>query len=45
VEVCVEDAALAVLEDGSVPPPGTPEDDLLYPVCFRDASEIRTVTR
>ncbi len=44
-EVCVEDRGLAVLEDGSVPPPGTPEDNLLYPVCFRDSTEIRRAAR
>ena len=40
--VCVHDPALAVMEDGRVPPPGTPEQDLLYPVCYRDSSEIRS---
>jgi hypothetical protein len=32
---------LATLEDGSPAPEGTAEDDLWFPVCFRDASEIR----
>jgi hypothetical protein len=32
---------LAALEDGSQPPDGTPNDDLIYPAVFRDASELR----
>ena len=42
--VCVEDRALATLEDGSPGPAGTADGELLYPCCFRDASEIRRVT-
>jgi hypothetical protein len=39
--VCVEARALATLEDGQAAPPGTAEELLYYPCCFRDASEIR----
>ena len=44
--VCVEDRALATLDDGSPVPPGMIQADgeLLYPCCFRDASEIRRAT-
>jgi hypothetical protein len=41
--VCVEVRELAQLEDGSAAPEGTPDEDLFYPVCFRDASELRSV--
>jgi hypothetical protein len=41
-QVCVQDYSLALTEDGQVPLPGTPEEDLLFPCCFRDSSEIRT---
>ena len=34
---------LATLEDGSPAPEGTDEDDLLYPLAFRDYSEIRLI--
>ena len=36
--------ALAVLDDGRPAPDGTADQDLYYPCCFRDASEIRRVT-
>ena len=39
-EICVQEPALAVMDDGSVPPPGTPDDECNFPVCFRDSSEI-----
>lgn len=39
--VCVEVRDLASLEDGRPVPPGTAEEDLFYPCCFRDAAEIR----
>ena len=42
--VCVEACELAVLDDGSPAPAGTAGGELLYPRCFRDASEIRRVT-
>ena len=35
---------LAVLDDGSPAPAGTADGDLLYPCCFRDASELRRAT-
>jgi len=38
-QVCVQDYALALPEDGQVPPPGIPEHDLLFPCCFRDSSK------
>jgi len=40
-EVCVEAREVAVLEDGSPAPDGTPDDDMYHPLCFRDASELR----
>ena len=42
--VCVEARELATLGDGSPAPAGTADGELLYPCCFRDASEIRRVT-
>jgi hypothetical protein len=42
-QVCVEDRRVAVRKDGSRPSPRT--RDLYYPLCFRDASELRAVTR
>ena len=39
--VTIEDRRLAQLEDGSPAQDGTPDADLLFPQCFRDASEIR----
>ena len=39
--VQVDARELATLEDGSQPPPGTPDDALWFPVCFRAASELR----
>jgi hypothetical protein len=42
--VCVEDRALATLDDGGPAPVGTADEDLSFPCCFRDASEIRRVT-
>jgi hypothetical protein len=41
--VTIEDRRLAELEDGSPAPDGTPGEDLLFPQCFRDSSEIRTM--
>ena len=37
-QVCVE---VAQLEDGTPAPAGTPDDDLWFPACYRDASEIK----
>lgn len=39
--VTVEDRRLTELDDGSPAPDGTPDEDLLFHRCFRDASEIR----
>jgi hypothetical protein len=39
--ITIEDQRLAVLEDGTPAPEGTPDDDLLFPQCYRDSSEIR----
>jgi hypothetical protein len=39
--IVVEDISVAVRKDGSKPTPRTPSNRLYYPVCFRDASEIR----
>lgn len=40
-QVCVEDMSVAVRQDGSKPTPRTPQRNLYYPLCFRDASEIK----
>ena len=42
--VCVEARELAMLDDGRSAPDGTADQDLYFPCCFRDASEIRRVT-
>jgi hypothetical protein len=39
--VRVDVRELATLEDGSQPPPGAPDEDLWFPVCFRGHTEIR----
>ena len=39
--ITVQVPELAVLEDGTPAPEGTPEDEAFYPGCFRDSSEIR----
>ena len=39
--VTIEDRRLAELDDGSPAPEGTADDDLLFPQCFRESSEIR----
>jgi hypothetical protein len=44
-EVVVYDERLAQLEDGSPAPAGTPGEDLLFPTCYRDGSEIREPQR
>lgn len=41
--ITIEDGRLAELQDGSPAPQGTPDDDLLFPQCYRDSSEIRAV--
>lgn len=40
----VEARQVATLEDGSPAPDGTPDDDLYFPLCFRDSSEIRALS-
>lgn len=39
--VVVEDRAVAQLEDGSPAPADVADDDVFFPMCFRDSSEIR----
>ena len=39
--VTIEDRRVAELEDGTPAPVGIPDDQLLFPMCFRDASELR----
>jgi hypothetical protein len=39
--VTIEDRRLAVLQDGRPAPAGTADEDLLFPQCFRDSSELR----
>jgi hypothetical protein len=39
--VTIEDRTVAELEDGSPAGAETPADELLFPRCFRDASELR----
>ena len=40
-QIVVEDMAVALRKDGSRPTPRTPKNKLFYPLCFRDASEIK----
>jgi hypothetical protein len=39
-QVLVDAREVAELEDGTPAPEGAPEDELFYPLCFRDSSEI-----
>ena len=39
VTVCAREVAM--LEDDSLAPEGTPEEDMFHPGCFRDSSELR----
>ena len=39
--VTIEDRRLAELNDGSPAPDGAPDEDLLFPQCYRDSSELR----
>jgi hypothetical protein len=41
--VTIEDRRLAELDDGSPAPEGTPDENLLFPQCYRDGSEIRSL--
>jgi hypothetical protein len=40
-DVMVEARELATLDDGTPAPPGTPGDEMLCPLAFWDAGEIR----
>ena len=40
-QVALTDRRAAVLDDGTAAPEGTPDEDLCFPTCFRDRSEIR----
>ncbi len=42
--VCVEVRELAMLDDGRPAPDGIADQDLYFPCCFRDATEIRRAT-
>jgi hypothetical protein len=39
--IVVEDRAVATLEDGSPAPADVADEDVWFPMCFRDASELR----
>ena len=41
--VTIEDRRLAELDDGSPAPDGTPDEDLLFPQCYRDSSELQAM--
>jgi len=41
--VTIEDRRVAQLDDGNPAPEGTPDEDLLFPQCYRDSSELRPV--
>jgi hypothetical protein len=41
--VTIEDRRPAELEDGTLAPEGTPDEDLLFPQCYRDSSELRAM--
>jgi hypothetical protein len=43
--VTIEDRRVAELEDGTPAPASTPDDQLLFPMCFRDARELRQAGR
>jgi hypothetical protein len=40
-QVVVQAPGLGHTEAGEIPAPGVPDDELFFPACFRDASEIR----
>ncbi len=40
-QVCVEVRELATTEEGRPAPDGTADEDLFYPLVYRDGSEIR----
>lgn len=37
----VQASGLGRTEAGEIPAPGVPDDELMFPACFRDSSEIR----
>jgi hypothetical protein len=41
--VTIEDRRLVELEDGILAPEGTPDEDLLFPQCYRDSSELQAM--
>ncbi len=43
-QVCVEAGEVAMLEYRTRPPEDVPDDERLFPCCFRDSSELRTVS-
>jgi hypothetical protein len=43
--ITIEDRRLAQLEDGRPAPEDTADDDLLFPQCYRDSSEIQAAAR
>jgi hypothetical protein len=43
--VTIEDRRVAELDDGTPAPADTPDEHLLFPMCFRDASELRPAGR
>ena len=43
--VIIEDRRVAELADGTPALAGTPDDQLLFPMCYRDASELRRAGR
>jgi hypothetical protein len=40
-QIVVQAPGLGRTEAGEIPGPGVPDDELFFPSCFRDASEIR----
>ena len=42
--VTIEDRRLAELDDASPAPDGTPDDDLLFPQCYRGSSELQAMS-
>lgn len=43
--VTIEDRRLALLDDGSPAPEGTVDEDLLFPQCYRDSSELQAAAQ
>lgn len=40
-QVCVQTPGLGRTAEGEIPEPGVADDEVFFPVCFRDSSEIR----